>query len=239
MSSEARTHGTGGETARAAEERNEAGERAAVRQVTVCASAGLLGAVAFASSLAVLHAAVTDINWMRHYVSDFANGPLGWVFVSSAAVHGLGNLALGFGLYQSLEPGRWRGRAAALLGLAAIGVVIAALFPIDPEGQALSASGLVHRAAAGASFLLESVALTLFSAAFATSPRWRRFARLSFTWSAIAAVALAGLLLAVLTNRLPGLAERFALASFWLWEITTAVKLLQMFSHHAPHSSSV
>jgi hypothetical protein len=49
----------------------------------------------------------------------------------------------------------------------------------------------------------------------------------------------AGLLLAVLTNCLPGLAERFALASFWLWEIAAALKLLQMFSHHAPHTSSV
>ena len=230
MSSESRTQGTGSETARAAEECSEAGARAAVRQVTVYALLGLLGAVVFASSLVVLHAAGADIDWMRHYVSDFVNGPLGWVFILGTAAHGLGNLALSVGLYQSLAPGRWRGRAAALLGLAATGIVIAALFPIEPEGQARSAIGLVHRAAAGGSFLLESAALMLFSAAFATSARWRRYARLSFIWSAIAAIALAGLLFAVLTNRLPGLAERLALASFWLWEIAAAVQLLQLFS---------
>lgn len=207
-----------------------AAEHRVLRQVTVCASVGLLGAVVFASSLAMLHAVRADIDWMRHYVSDFVNGPLGWVFVVGTAAHGLGNLGLSIGLYQSLAPGRWRGRAAALLGLAATGIVIAALFPIEPEGQARSAIGLVHRAAAGGSFLLESVALYLFSTAFATSSRWRRYARLSFTWSAIAAVALAGLLLAVLTNRLPGFAERLALAIFWLWEIAAAVKLLQIFS---------
>lgn len=196
-----------------------------MRQPRIFGLAGLLGASLFAASLIVLHLVRTDIDWTRHYVSDYVNGRLGWIFVVGAIVHGAGNLGLTLGLHKSLEPDPRRAGAVLLFGLATAGFFVAALFPIDPAGSSPTPVGFVHRAVVSAIFPLELAALFLFSAAFARHPRWRRHQRTSLALSTLAAVTSAGFLLAVLLNRLPGLAERFALASFLAWELWASVQL--------------
>lgn len=196
-----------------------------MRPVRAFGLAGLLGASVFTVSLIVLHLIRTDVDWTRHYVSDFANGRLGWVFVLAAAVHGLGNLGLNVGLHRSLDPGPLRAWAVFFFGVAVTGIVVAALFPIEPAGQPPTPVGLVHRTAAMASFPLELVALFLFSAAFARHPRWRRRKADSLVLSTIAAAGMAGFFLAIYLHRLPGLAERFALASFLAWEFWASLQL--------------
>lgn len=189
--------------------------------------AGLLGALAFVSSLAILHAMRLEIDWMQHYVSEFANGPLASLFVFGATVHALGNLALSVGLRRSLAPATLGAAASVLLSLAAFGILAVVLFPIDPGGRVLSMSGHIHRLAAAASFLLEFLALVGFSVAFMASALWRRWASLSLAWSAVAAATVVGLALGVLWNRMPGLAERLALGSFLLWEVGVSLELLR------------
>lgn len=195
--------------------------------VRVYGLAGLLGVLAFAGSLIALHVLVLgeDIDWTGHYVSAFANGRLGWVFVFGATVHGSGNLALSRGLRRSLAPGPLRAVAVLLFSLAAVGFLVAALFPTDPAGRA-TAAGFVHRLATTASFPTELIALFLFSVAFAASRRWQGWVRVSFASSVVAAIAMAALALAVLLNQMPGLAERVALASFMLWELGVSWELL-------------
>ncbi len=205
----------------------QAGETVSIGEVMAFGLAGLLGAALFAASLTVLHWVRTDIDWTRHYVSDFVNGRFGWLFVVGAVAHGAGNLGLALGLHQSLDPGPRRAGAVLLFGLAAAGFIVAALFPIDPAGRSPTAVGLVHRVVVSLVFPLELAALFLFSAAFARQPRWRRRQRTSLALSALAAVAAAGFLLAVLLNRLPGLAERSALASFLAWEVWAALQLVR------------
>lgn len=187
--------------------------------------AGLLGVAVFTLSLIVLQLASTDVALERDYVSHFANGPLGWVFASSTLVHGVGNLALALGLRYALDPTPLRAWAVALFGMVAAGIVVAALFPIDPMGSSLTFAGLAHRAVMRVSFPLELVALVLFSAAFARHPRWRRHSGVAWALSAVAAVALTGFLLAVLLNWMPAVAERVALASFLAWEFWAAFQL--------------
>lgn len=196
--------------------------------VKVSGLAGFLGGILFVTALIVLHIAGPAIDWTRHYVSEFANGPLGWLFVSATVVHGLGNLALDFGLRRTLAPGPLRTGAVLLFAFAAAGIVVAALFRTDPGGQALTLFGLTHRVVAATAFPVELVALLLFSRAFASSPYWRRRAGWSFAGSVIAMLATAGLLMAVLVDHLPGLAERLALASFMLWELSASVALLRL-----------
>lgn len=190
--------------------------------------AALAGALAFVSSLLVVHVARVDIgDWTTHYVSDFANGRLGWLFVLGTALHGAGNLALSLGLRESLGA-RWLSRSAVLLfALAATGIVAAAFLPADAPGRAPTPTGFAHRAVVSGSFALELPALFLFSAAFAASPRWRRRSRASFALATLAAAALTGLAVAITAKRVPGLAERAALASFLAWEIWAALALLR------------
>lgn len=206
--------------------RSHAAEEGAImRGVRVFGLAGLLGASVFTASLIVLHLTRTDVDWTRHYVSDFVNGRLGWLFVVGTLAHGAGNLGLTLGLHKSLDPGPLRAWAVFFFGLAVVGIVVAALFPIEPAGRPPTAVGLVHRMAATASFPLELVALFLFSAAFARHPRWRRRKAVSLVLSTVAAAGMAGFFLAVFLSRLPGLAERFALANFLAWELWASVQL--------------
>jgi len=188
---------------------------------------GLLGLVAFVSSLVVLHLnlANTSIDWMRYYVSYLANEPLGWVFVTGALVHSGGNLALTLGLRGAIQPGKRRTWAVLLFGLAAVGIFLAALFPIDTPGQALSTSGRIHRSAAGATFTLELIALFIFSAAFGHHRYWRRQRVVSLVLSVSAAVTLIVLAIAIQVDVAPGLAERVALVTFLIWEFWVAIQL--------------
>ncbi|HEX7972547.1 MAG TPA: DUF998 domain-containing protein [Thiobacillus sp.] len=193
--------------------------------VRIYGLAGLLGASAFVASLVVLHLTRTDVDWTRHYVSDFVNGRLGGLFVAGTLAHGAGNLGLILGLRQSLDPGPLRGWAAFFFGLAVAGIVVAAIFPIEAAGRPPTAVGLIHRVTTIASFPLELGALFLFSAAFGRDPRWRRRQAVSLALSAVATAAMAGFFLAAFLHRLPGLAERLALAGFLAWEVWASAEL--------------
>lgn len=195
--------------------------------LTLYGLAGLVGAVVFTLSLAALHVARPEIDWTQDYVSHFVHGRLDWLFVSGIVAHGLGNLALSRGLRRSLGPGRLRTWAVVLFGTAAAGIVLAAVFPIDPTGSFPTLVGRAHRSVIYIAFLAELVALFLFSAAFARDPVWRWRRGASFVLSTIAAVALGGFLIAVLLNQMLGLAERLALASFMAWEFWVAFQLVR------------
>jgi Protein of unknown function (DUF998) len=188
---------------------------------------GLLGLVAFLIALIILHLnlANTNIDWMRYYVSYLANEPLGKVFVVGTLVHGLGNLALTLGMRGALPPGRLRDWGVLLFGLAAVGVLLAALFSIDPPGEALSTAGRIHRTAASATFSLELAALFVFSTAFGRHHYWRRQRVVSRVFSISAAVALSMFVIALQLDVVPGLAERVALTVFLTWEFWVAVQL--------------
>ena len=195
---------------------------------------GLFGLVTFVSSLIVLHLNLTntDIDWMRYYVSYLANESLGWVFVAGALVHSGGNLALTLGLRGALPPGRLRTWGVLLFGLAAVGILLTALFPIDPPNQVLSTAGRIHRSAASATFSLELAALFVFSTAFGLHRYWRRQRIVSRVLSVSAAVALTAFLIAIQVDVAPGLAERVALAVFLIWEFWVAIQLVW------PHGST-
>jgi uncharacterized protein DUF998 len=188
---------------------------------------GLFGATVFLSSLFTLHIISGDIDWARDYVSYLANGPYGWLFTNGAIVHGLGNLALTLGLRAALHPGRLRTWGVLFFALATVGILVAALFPIDPSDQALSITGLIHRTAASSIFFLELVALFIFSVLFKRDPRWSRQQPVSLLLSVIAAATLTWLVVAIFLGVVPGLAERTALMAFMVWELWAYAQLIR------------
>ncbi|GMQ89578.1 MAG: hypothetical protein BMS9Abin09_1080 [Gammaproteobacteria bacterium] len=187
----------------------------------------LLGLATFISSLIVLHLMGTDIDWVRGYVSYLANKPLGWVFIAGTFVHGWGNLALTLGLRGALHPGRLRNWAVLLFGLAAVGILLTTLFPIEPPGQNPGMVGRAHRAIASATFALELAALFVFSAAFRRHRRWHRQQAVSLALSVSAAVALTAFFIAIQVDIAPGLTERVALAVLLAWELWISFQLIQ------------
>lgn len=181
-------------------------------------AAAMLGVAWFAAALLALQYGSSGLDWTRHYVSQFANGPRGWLLAVGVLGHAAGNFALGLGLYRSLGRGTLRDWASALFLMATAAFALAGLFAVEPPGAAPSASGAIHRAAASASFALELAALGLFSAAFAAQAPWRGMARVSLALLALAAAAAAMLVVAILIGWRQGLAERAALAPFMAWE---------------------
>ncbi len=187
--------------------------------------AGMLGVAWFAAALLVLQAGSDGLDWTRHYISQFANGPRGWFLAVGIVGHAAGNVALGLGLYRSLSRGALRGWAIVLFLMAIAGLALTGLFTVEPPGAAPSAAGTIHRMASWASFALEVTALVLFSAAFSREARWRHAARLSGALAALAGAAAAAFLAAVVLDWRPGLAERAALAPFMAWEFWMGAQL--------------
>jgi hypothetical membrane protein len=180
--------------------------------------AAMLGVAWFAAALLALHYGSDGLDWTRHYVSQFANGPHDWLLAVGVVGHAAGNVALGFGLYRSLGRGTLRDWASALFLTATVGFALTGLFAVEAPGAAPSAAGVIHRTASSAAFALELAALVLFSAAFAAQAAWRGMARVSLALSALAAAASATLIVAILIGWRQGLAERAALAPFMAWE---------------------
>jgi hypothetical membrane protein len=185
----------------------------------------MLGVMWFAATVLALQTGSSGLDWTRHYVSQFANGPRGWLLPFGVLGHAVGNFALGIGLCRSLRGsalGAWAGGAFLL---AVLGLVLTGLFAVDPPGAAASVQDAIHRTAASLSFAVEVAALLLFSAAFARDPAWRERARVSLVLAALAAAAAAALLAALVTGVRPGFAERAALASFMAWEFWAGAQL--------------
>lgn len=188
---------------------------------------GLLGIAVFIFSLILLHQVSNDIDWLRDFVSNLANEPYGWLFVGGGFIHGLGNLAVSFGLHRALRPERLREWAVILLGLAAVGILVATMFPIDPQGQERSITGRVHLAAASATFMFELGALFVFSVIFGRQRRWQHHHVVSVALSVTGAIALAVFFLAIQVDVAPGLAERAALSVFLIWEVWICIQLIR------------
>ena len=117
-----------------------------------------------------------------------------------------------------LPRGRTRTAATTLFLCAAGGLVLAGAFNTDPAGAAMSAAGVVHRAAVSAAFVMGLVSLALFSGAFAARPEWRVAALVSAGLTALAVVACVALGMALLFGWRAGLVERIAVTPFLAWE---------------------
>ncbi len=188
---------------------------------------GLLGVLAFSSSLIVVHGMGTGIDWVRDYVSNMANEPLSWVFVTGAFIHGWGNLALTFGLRGALRPGPLRTWATLLFGLAAVGILLASMFPVDPPDQTPTITGMIHRAVASTTFISELAALFVFTMAFRRNRRWHQQQTFSLILSVSAAVAMMLFIIAMQIDIAAGLAERIALVILLVWEIWACFQLIR------------
>ncbi len=188
---------------------------------------GLFGVLVFLVALAALHLMSPDFDGIHQYVSDMVNEPLGFLFISGTFVHGWGNLALTLGLRAALNPGPLRRWGTTLYGLSAFGIMLAALFPIDASGQVSTWIGRIHRMSAGGGFVLELVALFVFTAAFGKQQPWRRHQFASLVLSVIAAIAVMAFAIAVRADFARGVLERLVLAIFLVWGILAALVLIR------------
>jgi len=134
--------------------------------------------------------------------------------------------ALVLGLYRGL-PQLARSRLGlGLLGVWALGVLIAMIFPTDVEGAPQTVAGTIHRMNGPLAFLSLTLGVLLVSLRFKRDETWHPFHRPALILSAVMLAEFIAVPAAMATGSgLAGLAQRFFLVTFVIWFVLTAARL--------------
>jgi hypothetical protein len=191
--------------------------------------AGIVGPLLFIVVFLVEGFTRPDYSQWRHYVSQLATGPGGWVQVVNFLVCGTLVLAFAIGLRLSIRGTRGSIGGPVLLGLFAIALLVAGLFSTDPGldyppgASGHTTHGMIHGLAGLAAFTLLPAATFVLAWHFAgqRSVRWTLY-------SAAIGVLVIVLFVAMTTtsamdgaghwhNAPTGFLQRIAIIGGWTW----------------------
>ena len=168
----------------------ENGHQETPRLVGLGALAGLTGPVLFtAAFLAQQWARRDSYDWVAEPVSNLEAGPHGWVQQLNFVVFAVLLATFALALLRVLGTDRHRWWGPALLGVASVGLLLAAALPIeeDASGTAYDPGG--HFVAGVTFFLSSALAQLALGATLRRDPRWAGVARYAL---ACGVLALAG-----------------------------------------------
>jgi Protein of unknown function (DUF998) len=177
----------------------------------------------------------------RHAVSQLSLGPFGWVNTIAILLTAAALLAFAAGLRSALPIGIGSIWGPRLIGVAGVGFLLAAAFPIDPglgyppgASDQHSLAGLVHGLVITVAFGCLSAACFVMARHFAGDPAWRGWARYStvtglvVTAGYLATSVLTGLDQAgVLPTAPGGLVQRAMIVAGFGWVVLLAGRLLR------------
>lgn len=129
---------------------------------------GLAGIAAFVLALSALHGLRSDLNPIRHSISEYSLGRLGWLMRVGFACLGLGTLSTAACLQISLGRSLLRRVGLLLLIATSMGLFLEAAYNTDRLGIRETFDGAIH----GDGLLV--VCLTLPAAAFVLATEIRR-----------------------------------------------------------------
>ncbi len=196
------------------------------RQVSRMATIALASITYFVAAIAALHFLRSDINPIKQATSEYAVGPYGILMTSAFFSMSIASLALVAGLYQGLTPAARSKIGLGLLGLGAVGVLIAAAFPIDLQGAPQTIHGTIHQVNGPITFLSMSVGAIFVSLRFKQDKNWRTLHRPALILSLVMLLEFIGTGLAIATESgFGGLGQRVFLATFVTWFLVTAARL--------------
>ncbi|GIJ78668.1 Protein of unknown function [Micromonospora phaseoli] len=142
----------------------------------LAADAALAGLVLALAAIAVADAVNPQWSWVEHMASHFVHGRAGWL-ITVAGVTIAGASAMLIKLSAEFNRTSRAGRIGRwMLGVWALGMLVAGVFPADPPGQwdrPPSTAGLVHGVGGLAAFLALPVAAVLLTRAWRQQPRWQ------------------------------------------------------------------
>ena len=204
-------------------------------QLARTAMVALVGIAYFALIIVALHFLRPDLNPLSTPTSEYAVGPYGFLMTSAFFSMSLASFALVIGLYQGVSQ-RARSRIGlALLGIWAVGVLIAMIFPIDPEGAPQTISGTIHSINGPLTFLSLTAGTILVSRRFKQDEKWRPFHRTALILSLIMlAVFIATFGNIATGSGFAGLCQRIFLAAFVTWFFLTATRLRSIATGSVP-----
>jgi len=180
----------------------------------------------FSVIIVILHFLRPDLDPISRTTSEYAVGPYGFLMTSAFFSMSLACGALVIGLYQTISGPALSRLGLALLGIWTVGVLIAMIFPIDPEWAPQTLAGTIHAINGPLIFLSLTVSVILISQRFRHDAMWRTIHRLALTLSLVMLGEFISVPLAMATGSgLGGLAQRIFLATFVIWFVLTATRL--------------
>jgi hypothetical protein len=172
-----------------------------------------------------LHVLRPDLGFAGHRISEYANGPYGYVMTAAFVSIGAGMLALAAAVAQQRER---RSRAVALaIAAAGLGMVAAGIWRTDADRVGVTTDAIHSRASAVATLVLIVAAL-----AWSAVPLWRGPGR-GIDLAAVLAVvaALFGAVSPALhRSSWTGVSQRLLWLSLLAWLILTAWQLRPRFA---------
>jgi hypothetical protein len=199
----------------------QAAERA--RTTVIVAMAG---ALYFTIAIVVLHFLRPDLNPISRLTSEYAVGQYGLIMSTAFFSMSLATVALLIGLYRIVPPAARSPIGLGLLGLWAVGVLIAMLFPIDAQGAPPTVAGTIHSTSGPLAFLSVTIGVLLVSGRFKRDTRWRPFHRIALMLSLVLLVGYIATFLSFVTQSgYLGITQRITLAALVTWMLLTAARL--------------
>ena len=180
----------------------------------------MLGVGWFVAAFVALHFLDTDLSVTDAYGSDYALGEYGWLMRSAFLAAGVGTVAIGLGLRETLAPGKRVTASVILFLIAGVGFLVGGIFNTDPTGDTeLSATGTVHVLASAVLFFSLLVSAWLVRGVFKRDPSWQWFskAQLGFAVAYTAALIVS---FATPEGGAVGLTQRIGVAVMMAWLAT-------------------
>jgi hypothetical protein len=186
----------------------------------------MVGAAYFALAVAALHFLRPDLDPVSRMTSEYANGPYGFVMTSAFFSMVLASAALILALYQRLPRHALSLTGLAFLGLWAVGVTVAMIFPIDPGGVPVTLAGTIHQTAGPPTFLAVTTGVALVTWRLGRDVRWRGPQRTLFVLAVVIAVGFAATAYTFFTGvEIAGLMQRIVLAAVVTWIVLVSSRL--------------
>jgi hypothetical protein len=178
----------------------------------------------FVLAVGAMHVLRPDLDPLTVPMSAYVPGPYGFVMTTTFFVLAAGLFAVAYGLVRSLPRNGITSIAFVLTAIAAIGIVVAGLFPTDWPPPFQSDASRVHQQAAMVAFPALTLVPGLFSVQFGRLGAWRAIAPAALTLSA--AVVGAEVFVLVTGSRqfygIGGLIQRLFLAFLLGWMFVVA-----------------
>lgn len=199
----------------------------AAKKARISAMITIAGVLYFALTIIALHVLRPDLNPISHFTSEYAVGPYSFLMTSAFLSMSLASFALVIGLYQTVLPPARSLFGLGLLGIWAIGVLIAMIFPVDPDGAPQTLSGTIHQTAGPLTFLCLSVGALLVSWRLNHDAKWSSLYRPELILSFIMLVAFIATAFSFATGSgFGGVAQRIVLGGLVAWMLLIASKLI-------------
>ena len=188
-----------------------------------------IGICLFVILIIVLHFLPTGYNPLRRPTSEYAVGKYGFLMTFGFLGMSVGSFALVIGLYKGILKSARPKLGLILLIIWSIGVLIAMIFPIDPEGMLPTTTGKIHKANGPITFLSLTIGTILMSVGFKSDENWRSVSQPALRLSTIMLLIFIGVIVNFATGlKYEGILQRLYLITFSVWFIIVTLHLRQI-----------